>query len=49
MEFRKGEEEEIEIIAALHILSSQALFKLGILYICLSVSKHSPTRKEWET
>ena len=42
-------EEEIEIIAALHILISQALFKLGILDICLSVSKHSPTRKEWDT
>ena len=42
----RGKEEEIENIAALLILNVQALFKLGILDICLSVSKHSPTRKE---
>ena len=38
MEFRKGK-EEMEIIAALHFLKSQAFFELGILNICLSVSK----------
>jgi len=44
MEFRKGEEEEIENIAALLILNVQALFKLGILDICLSVSKQGRDR-----
>ena len=48
-DLERGKEEEIENIAALLVLNVQALFKLGILYMCLSVSKHSPTRKEWET
>ena len=43
MELRKGERGNRNI-AALLILSLQALFKLGILDVCLSISKHSPLK-----
>ena len=43
MELRKGERGNRNI-AALLILSLQALLKLGILDVCLSISKHSPLK-----
>ena len=43
MELRKGEGGNRNI-AALLILSLQALLKLGILDVCLSISKHSPLK-----